>query len=343
MRIIVIGLFKQEIYAPAISSGFRSLGHEVLDIKYDDYHFNEKGQLRSLLNRIQDRYLIGAFINKFNNDIVRAVKKFKPDFIFLYRTYYIYDRTLKKVSGLTKIMSYNNDDPFSGVPSHSFHRHHISNTRFCDINFVYREKNIYDYKSIGVKNTYLLLPYYLTYNNYPIPSVEKDIPIAFIGHFENDGRDIIIKLMLDAGLPVRVYGNHQWKQSHYYSDIKHVIYEGVHGKAYNELLNRVQISLVFLSKINKDKYTRRCFEIPATKSMMLSQYTAELNDLFPEGECAEYFRDADELIEKCKLLLSNPSHVSNIANNGYLRLQELGGSEKDRCQYIIDLYHQISK
>lgn len=341
MKIVIVGSYTQEIYTPAFSKGFRALGHEVLDIKYDDYHFQRKNIVTDILNRIQDRYIIGYYLNKFNDDIVNAVNQIRPDFVFLYRCYYIYDRTLIKIRSLTTVLSYNNDDPFSGVPSKAFYIQHISNTKFCHLNFVYRKKNIDDYKKIGITNTCLLLPYYLTYNNYPIPGIKKDIPIAFIGHFEDDGRDEIIKSMIEAGIPVQVFGNEMWKDSKYYSAIKHVLHKGVHGEGYNTLLNRIGISLVFLSKINNDKYTRRCFEIPATKTMMLAQYTEELNELFPEGECAEYFRSTEELIAKCKSLLEQPEKVEAIANNGYTHMKKIGGSEVDRCRYVIKKYEEL--
>lgn len=340
MRIINVGLFTQEIYAPAFSKGFRKLGHEVLDIKYDDYHFKQNNFICNLLNRIQDRYIIGLNLNKFNKDIIEAVNQFRPDFVFLYRCYYIYDSTIEQIRSLSTVMSYNNDDPFSGVPSKAFYKQHISNSKYCHINFVYRKKNIDDYFKIGITNTRLLLPYYLTYNNYPIPNIKKDIPIAFVGHFENDGRDLLIKLMIESGIPVQVYGNNRWKESKYYSQIQQVLHKGVHGEGYNTLLNRISISLVFLSKINNDKYTRRCFEIPATKTMMLAQYTEELEELFPEGECAEYFRNAKELIAKCKLLLAQPEKVEYIANNGFMQLKKVGGSEVDRCKYVIKVYEE---
>lgn len=343
MKIINVGRYTPEIYAPAFSKGFRALGHEVLDIKYDDYLFKQSNFISSLLNRIQDRYMIGFYLNKFNKDIIEAVNQFKPDFVFLYRCYYIYDSTIEQIRSLTMVMSYNNDDPFSGVPSKLFYKQHISNSKYCHVNFVYRKKNIDDYNKIGITNTRLLLPYYLTYNNYPIPNIKKDIPIAFVGHFENDGRDLLIKLMIESGIPVHVYGNKGWNESKYYSDIRQVLHNGVHGEGYNTLLNRINISLVFLSKINNDKYTRRCFEIPATKTVMLAQYTEELDELFPEGKCAEYFRNPEELITKCKLLLAHPEKVECIANNGYVQLKKIGGSEVDRCEYVTKVYEELKK
>ena len=208
------------------------------------------------------------------------------------------------------------------------------------MNLVYRKKNIDDYANLGINNTHVLLPYYLEKNNY-YEDVEDSVPIAFVGHYENDGRDKFIKTMLDAGLPVSVYNGSYWDRSPIYESIKSIIKPGVHSNAYNHLLNECQIALVFLSKLNSDTYTRRCFEIPATKTLMLSEYTQDLDNLFPENECAVYFRNKEELVEKCKSLLSNPPESKRIAENGYKRLLEIGGSEVDRCKQIIEIYKNV--
>ncbi len=42
--------------------------------------------------------------------------------------------------------------------------------------------------------------------------------------------------------------------------------------------------MFFLSKINKDSYTRRNFEIPAMKKVLLSEYSSELSNMFIEDK-----------------------------------------------------------
>ena len=163
MKILLIGSYRYEFYAPAFSRGFRQLGCEVIDLPYDDYHFKGDGKLVHLLNTIQDRYHYGVKMRKYNKDIIKTVNEAKPDMVFLYRCYHIYNSTLKAIKDKTIIMSYNNDDPFSAVPSQFYYRYHIANTHFCHINYVYRKKNIDDYAKLGVTNTEVLLPYYLSF------------------------------------------------------------------------------------------------------------------------------------------------------------------------------------
>ena len=342
LKIIIVGSFRHEMYASAFSNGFRQLGYDVIDIDYDSYRFCGKSIISSLLNRVQNRYHYGLKMWKYNREIISKVENEHPDFVFLYRCYHIYASTVRTIAGSTKVFSYNNDDPFSGIPSKGYFRHFIADAKYCHINYVYRKKNIHDFDKIGIKNTKVLLPYFRKADNHPL-GCEKDIPLAFLGHFENDGRDQYILSLKEAGLPVAVYGDTQWKKSPLYEKIKDVVFPDKRGEDYNLTINKCKICLVFFSKLNHDTYTRRCFEIPATKTVMLSEYTEDMNELFPENECAVYFRDNAELIEKAKWLLVNPSEIDRIANNAYKRLNELGGTEIDRCKQIVNDYHLICK
>ena len=334
MKILLVGSYQYEMYAPAFSYGFRKLGHEIIEVDYQQFHLKGNGGLATILNRIQDRYHYGIKMYAYNKSILDTVNREHPDMVFLYRCCHVYTSTLQKIKGKAILISYNNDDPFSGTPSDRYFRHHIANARCCDINYVYRKKNIADYAAIGITNTKVLLPYYLSWQNYPI-ECEKDIPIAFLGHFENDGRDMYILHLKEAGLPVVVYGDSAWKDAPLFERIKDVFYSDKRGVEYNQTMNRCQICLVFLSKINHDTYTRRCFEIPATRGVMLCEYTDDMNELYPENECAVYFRSKEELVEKAQWLLDNPDEINRISQNAYDRAFFLGCSEIDRCRSII--------
>ena len=197
MKIVIVGSYRHEMYAPAFAYGFRHLGHEVIEIDYEQYHLKGNGAIPVFHNRFQDRFHYGVEMRRYNNDIIKAVDKEKPDLVFFYRCYHVYSSTLRLIRNKAVLMSYNNDDPFSGVPSKRYFRYHLDNSKYCHLNYVYRRQNIFDYKEIGIGNTKVLLPYYLSRQNKPI-KCEKDIPIAFIGHFENDGRDGLILKMKEV-------------------------------------------------------------------------------------------------------------------------------------------------
>jgi len=330
------------MYAPAFFKAWSSMGHKVEMISDEAYCFSASNPIASFLNKVQERYHYGFFLHRYNVDIIEKVELFKPDFVFLYRCYHVYASTVKNIVEKTIVFSYNNDDPFSKVPSNSYFRHFIEDARYCHLNYVYRKINVEDFKKIGIYNTQVMLPYYREANNFPI-ECDKDIPISFIGHYENDGRDHFIESLIDAGIPVRVYGDDKWKSAPLYDRIKGHVFPAKRGKEYNETINRSRICLVFFSKLNHDTYTRRCFEIPAARSVMLCEYTDDMNELYPEGECAMYFRNKEDMVKKARYMLNNLPETERIANNAYRRLRELGGSEYDRCQQIINDYQKLCK
>lgn len=337
MKILLVGAFQHPMYAPAFESGFKALGHEVLSIKYEDYLYGAS-TIGNFLSRVQTRFHYGIHLYKYNNDVIRSAESFNPDYIFLYRCYNIWPSTVVKLKKAgCFVFTYNNDDPFNGIPDNYFYRYFHLILPLVDINYIYRKKNFIDYEKAGSRNTKLLLPYFIEKNNF-FEDCEDDIPIAFLGHFENDGRDKYIKALIDADIPVKVFNGSDWQNAPLFEDIKNCIESGKRGIEYNHTINRCKIALVFLSKLNSDTYTRRCFEIPATKTLMLSEYTDDLNEMFPSDECAVYFKSMDDLVEKCKLLLLHPEEINRIANNGYNRLIELGGSEVDRCKQIVETY-----
>jgi spore maturation protein CgeB len=163
--------------------------------------------------------------------------------------------------------------------------------------------------------------------------------IVFIGHFEDDGRKEYIKYLLDdRGLDFHIYGT-LWDRSKYTMEIRSHFGEiKPLYNDYNLALNSVKIALVFLSKRNNDTYTRRCFEITAAKTFMLSQYTDDLDSMFKEGVEAEYFRDKEEMIDKIRYYLEYDDKREKIAKAGYKRLFRDGHEVTDRAGEILRIY-----
>jgi spore maturation protein CgeB len=222
-----------------------------------------------------------------------------------------------------KIICYNNDDPFSSnYPKYVWHNY-LACLKWCDIIYSFREKNVHDYKRSGYDSR-LLRAYYRKQYNYPELESSKLIDVIFIGHFENDGRDMYVYEILKAGINIQIFGT-RWEQSGYYDffqkNMKKIVPQ--YGNDYNKCINESKIALVFLSKKNNDTYTRRNFEIPATGTFMLSEFSDDLNDnLFEKDIECGYFQNAKDCVEQIKYYLNNEKEREKIANNGYLRNKE---------------------
>ena len=343
MKILVVGQYKHEIYERSLFDAFINMGHEVSSFQIGSFDYVGNNRFLSIVERFQNRYLLGPKIIKINSRLLHKVNSVRPDLVFLYRVVEINPTIIAKIKNLgCEVFSYNNDDPFSRIPSKRYWRNYFRTTLICDHNFVYRKKNIEDFNNIGINNVSLLMPYYIKENNFPI-TIDKTFDVIFAGHFENDGRDKYIKALLDAKINVNVFGDPKWKEAPLYQEIKSVFNTAKRGKDYNILLNKAKIALVFLSKINSDTYTRRCFEIPATKTLMLSEYTTDLDNLYKHNKEAVYFRSEEDLVVKCKNLISNPSKIKQIGEAGFKRLHSDDHSIENRARKILEYYTKKNK
>lgn len=344
LRILIVGSFRWKMYSPAFYNAWKQQGHDVRYVDWNSY--KNKGICTHFLDKVQSKYHIGIPLIKLNKDILKEVEDFRPDFVFFYYCLDVFKSTYRiiKDAGIP-FFTYMNDDPFSRILLKPWCRRFHRSLPLADWNFVYRFKNIDDYKGIGVNNVSVLMPYFIEKNNFPM-DLERNIPIAFMGHWENDGRDKYVSSLLEADVPLRIFGDYStWKKSSLYEKLieTHVLSPRKGGADYNHAINQLQIAIVFLSKLNHDTYTRRCFEIPATKTCMLCEYTDDMNRLFPENECAVYFRNCSEFVEKAKWLIAHPEDCKRIGENSYCRLNEIGGSEFDRCKEIINKYIELNR
>lgn len=344
MKILIVGDFIAEIYEPAFYKAFLKLGHNVSKFAIGDYLKSQ-----TFLVKLQNKFLIGPILNKINRDLIQCIKIEKPDLIFIYRGNAIFAETIKKIKKFgILVFGYHNDDPFSKKHPFYLFRHFRKSIPYYDHIFVYRQKNLKDYEKIGYISTTLLRAYYLSENHFPIEKLLTDkykCDVIFVGHWENDGRDEYIKTIIDEGINFKLYGP-EWERSKYYKFFEKKLgyeIESLSIKDYNLALNSAKIALCFLSKLNNDSYTRRNFEIPATKTFMLSEYSDDLNSLFQKGVEAEYFRNKKEMIEKIKYYLQNEEEREKIALNGYQRLLNDGHEALDRAKEILRIFNKYKK
>ena len=338
MRILIVGDFNFEMYEKAFYHAFKTNGDEVDTFKWKDFFYQGSNKLLRFSSKLQYRFVFGLKIERLNKFLVNSVTENTPDFVFIYRGTHIYPRSIEKIKNLGCIVfSYHNDNPFTSFNRRFYNRFYIKAAKFCDCNFVYRKKNIEDFNKIGISNTRVLLPYYIQNRNFPVDS-RKIYDISFVGHYENDGRDVFLKALIDAKLKFTlIAGVSGWRKSKHFKVIEPFVGECDYNN-YNLYLSQSKIALVFLSKLNQDTYTRRCFEIPATKTLMLCEYTEDMASMFEPDKEAIYFKSPDELVSKCRYLLQNEKLIEEIAENGYNKLHISGHEVSNRASEILKIY-----
>lgn len=336
MKTIVVGDWHSDIHEEAVYRAFVLLGHEVYRVAWNEYFYLDGEKTSSIAKRIQRKYMFGPIVAKINSDLIALVERVRPDLLFIYRGTHIYPSSLSKIKSIspaTLVLSYNNDDPFSPKYPKWMWRHYIKSLPLCDNVLVYRASNIEDAKRYGAINVDILRSWYLPWKDVPVILDDKDkeefgSDVAFVGHFERDGRLEACEAILRKGIDLKIFGPYKGLgKSGWYGHIKkdspifaQTPLRWLGGNDYVKAISGTKIGLCFLSKLNRDTYTRRCFEIPACGTSLFSEYSSDLASLFEEGLEIEFFRSRGELLEKIEFYLKNPKLLSKLANAGSARL-----------------------
>ena len=344
MRMMIVGAWRWPIYEDAFSRGLVANGAEV-------YPFETASFFEGLLGRQQSALpMPGPALWRLNLKVIQEAKRVRPDWILFWRSTHILSSTLKHLAAQgIKLVSYNNDDPFGPrrhgrVPwhHHVLWRNYLACLPWFDRNYFYRQVNCDEALEFGARNASLLLPYFIPWRDKPVElksedNKEYETDTVFVGHYENDGRVVALRGLHESGLKVRLWGGDYWTREvlgKLYGELAPI--RPAEGDEYAKVLSGAKICLAFLSKLNRDTYTRRCFEIPACKSVMLAERTQDLKRFFKEDEEACFFSSTDELIDKAKWLLSHEKKRESIANLGMRRVWTDGHDVVSRAKQFLD-------
>ncbi len=351
MNILLIGEWRSKIHEERCHNALSNLGHIVTKFKWYTY-FETNNNLLRFFYKFQNKYLIGPKLNKINNKIIKINLAKNFDAIFIYRGSLIKKETLihiKKDKPNIKIIGYNNDNPFSKDYPKWLWRHFIKCIPYYDLVCAYRIENINQLYDLGAKKVELLRSWYDPEFNYPIKlnSLDKKkygCDIVFVGHYEDDERVECLKKLVVSGFNVKIWGpGYDWDPILLkIPELKHLVpIQLVWEEEYNKAICGAKIALCFLSKLNKDTYTRRCFEIPACEVMMLSSYSDDLNNLFINDNEIVMFKTVDELISKSDYYLKNSIERNNIAKNGKESIKSNKHDIKNRMKSLIYFINQL--
>lgn len=352
MKILVWGNFSYEPYEKAFLVALQRYGFSAYGFSWKQYFSRVESRLQyclpiPFLSTVRSNY---AFIDQ--------VKKVRPDVILVWGAHHIFPSTFIRIREILNpvLVSYNNDDPFSPIVTSRkytpWHRRYIyhwfyKSLPLIDMTLLFRSINISEALVAGARRADVMLPYFIPEKDKPMQISPDDkerfgCDVVFIGHYEPDGRDLYIKALIDNGVKVRIYGGSSW----YKSSLRNLSsqfddFRVLKGTDYNKALCSAKMCLCFLSKRNRDTYTRRCFEIPATGGLLLSERTDDLMSLFQQDEEAVFFSSLDELVEKVLWLKSHPEQCEAIAVAGRMRVLSDGHSIDDRVHQFYTLVKRL--
>ena len=339
-KVLLVGDDSFDMYVKAFYHSFQELGYKNTRLFATNRYLQAKTKIGKLFIKAENKFAFGKNISHTNKQLLQYAKELKPDFVFFYSARLVYGDTIRKIKEQgTIIFIYNNDDPFAEYYPKYFWRHFKKSLQYADVGFVYRKKNIKEYYDNGCNEVEMLRAYYIKSRNYYMPDVTMNVPaVIFLGHNEKDERQEYIRKLLNEKIEVGIT-KRSWEN--FEVDNPFLIRLENSHKKYNEIMNGAEIAIVFLSKINNDTYTRRCFEIPVTKTLMVSTYTDDIASMFKEDKEIVFFRNEEEFVNKIKYYLNHEKERKNIAEAGYHRVMWEGHEVEDRVKYVLNIYQKI--
>lgn len=342
-KYLIAGDWKHEMYEYAWAIALKHYNIQVIKYSWISSYKN-------LVTRAQVKYSLPfILLLKVNLLLLYKIKKEKPDVVIIWIGTQIFPITLSllKKSNI-KVVSYVHDDPFShtvNINLKSFYKYYwkfyLKGIKHYDLNLYSKEMNVLDSYNYHSKNSQVFRQYYVPEFHKKIHLDKNELlkfkcEVAFAGHYENDGRLEMIKYIVDKGVSFNLYGDESWNFEDFTkwpSNFKKL--NRVSGYEYTKALNGANICLCFMSKLNRDQYTTRCFEIPSCGSILLAERTEELSKLFVEGEHAFYFESKEELLAQVKMILNDSKLRKKIKEKSKQRLNENGDDIYSKIKNLI--------
>ncbi len=346
-RWLVAGEWQYAHYEPACADALRRAGMQV-------ERFAWAGHFTGLSGRVERwATAAGPATRRMRRALLAAAQGTDADVVLVWRGTHIDAATVQalKGGGRRRVIAYNNDDPFSPVYAQgSFAQRRLWHTfrqavPSYDVHFCYRPGNIAELRAAGARQVHLLMPWYVPGLDRrllppPAEAARWESDVVFIGHFEEDGRRDALLALCRAGVAVRLHGT-GWGAAELGELATYVgTVEPVRGDAYRMTLSSAKLALCFLSRLNRDRYTRRNFEIPACGTVMVTERTAELEAIFADGTEAAFFSSPAELVTVVQALLADPARRAAMAAAGLHRVEAGGHSVDGRMQQMLGLLQQ---
>ena len=290
-----------------------------------------------LVRKIKNRLHIGTENKALQNRLIKLSEQIRPQWIHFRLPVEFSKKTIQmlKYKGIV-VTQYFNDDPFSNkTPKGLYWRFKSALTEF-DGHFAFRAHNVRSYYQAGASHAEHCPPTYDSSEHTQARQREKPFlaDAAFIGHWENDGRENYLEALKKAGYSVILRGG-MWESAIKgkligdQSPVRHAF-----GKEYNDIYANVMAGICFFSKINNDTWTRRPLEIIAVGGLLVCERTAEAESYFKDREEAFFFSTADELLEIVRVLKNNPDLRERVRVAGYEKLLHTPNTLKDRAKQI---------
>jgi hypothetical protein len=281
---------------------------------------------------IENHILTGPCITRANRELITACQDLTPDVVWIDSGVWVHRSTLRRLKEQgCFLVSHITDALRPRSASVKFKRRRLR--QMAPLYDAFLTTNVDDYRALAESQPSSALLTDLGYCSRrfePSPLSEEDAtrwdnPLVFIGHHEPSTEAGILAL-IDAGLPVTVYGHPAWFSSPNRNKLGDRLKPQLGNEDYIHALKGARIGLCFVSVLNYNQTASRSFEIPATGTFLLAIRTPQHLECYREGQEAEFFDSHDELVRKASYYLEHSVERDAIARRGHQRCVESGYS-----------------
>jgi spore maturation protein CgeB len=302
MRILVIGGFHFGSLTESYARAFEMQDHEVFRFDSDRAYFQAAQWAGNRLVRRVGRRLLW---NRVNLSTIEAVRCVRPKLVLVVKGSYLHPETVRRIrtqEGIP-VVNYYSDNPYCGIPwdprkTSAQRRDLVDVLKEYSVVFIWGNHLVKQLRADGVTAKYL--PFGVDpelYRPFPRKSCEECGQlhgVVFVGQW-NKKRQSHIRAVRHH--QVGIWGP-MWVHAVRKFNGKHTIHnQRVFGRACAAIYSSSVASLNVVDDLNMPGHNMRTFEIPASGGIMISTFTAEQAEFFPEGEAAWYYRDQFEIDE----------------------------------------------
>lgn len=255
-------------------------------------------------------------------ELLTLANEIKPDIIWLEWAREISPEviaSLRTIQPRPTLISFQDDNPWGDRHSDQWiWKNYFKAVPYFDLHLVKRLTDIDHLVTLGAKKCRLWKHgiYSPLFNTDNLPR-QKKYPVSFVGTCF-DQRGSFVEGMLEAGLPLHVFGN-MWSKRypalvHKYSSNFH---NAVVGNDYAEVIKESHLSLIMVSDSNRDEWTMRSYEVPGCGTTALIPRTPVHEIMFTDGHTGLFYSNLDSCIKIADKALARSSDMEQIGKRAH--------------------------
>ncbi len=337
-RVLLVGEIMRNNVGWSFATLLPPMGHQVIVVNDRNFFFCDT---LTLPTRLLSRLSTPLQARRYAAALRRVASRTQPDLVLVLKGSRIRRSTLQVIRCSTgaPIVNYMLDDYFPlntrAIPA---------SMRECipayDLIATSKRYNVPELMAAGARRAIFVRSAYDPRAHHPVQPAAVDrqrfgADVLFVGTYERERAAMLETLAEQVDARIAVYGN-GWHAIPPSSPLYPFVQRRpLYGLDKLMAFASCNIALCFLRKANRDTYTDRSFEIPATGAFMLAERSSEHALLFDEGEEIACFQSADELVQKVRYYLTHDDQRGRIAACGHRRLLAGHHTYQDRLRAIL--------